>query len=105
MQCRLKAWARWAVARGLTILGAPNFKDQKKLVPIPVAGYITQEETEKSVTAKECANRLKSMKTYLQEIRDKFNEYELKARNRCPDLDYSDVKTGTKAKYSLSLTR
>ena len=37
-------------------------------------------------------NLLESLKTYLQEIRDKFSEHELKARNSCPDLDYSDVK-------------
>ena len=37
-------------------------------------------------------NLLEFLKTYLQEIGDKFSEYELKARNRCQDLYHSDVK-------------
>ena len=37
-------------------------------------------------------NLLESLQTYLQEIRAKFSEYELKTMNRCQDLDYSDVK-------------
>ncbi|KAG7156522.1 hypothetical protein Hamer_G006491 [Homarus americanus] len=38
-------------------------------------------------------NHLKSLKTYLQEIRDKFNEYELKGKSthRCLGSDYSDA--------------
>jgi|SRR6218665_2380557 len=32
---------------------------------------------------------LESLKAYLDEIRDKFGEYELKTRDRCPDSDYS----------------
>ena len=32
-------------------------------------------------------NLLTSLKTYLQEIRDKFSEYEEKAKSRCPDSD------------------
>ena len=32
-----------------------------------------------------------SLKAYLEEIRDKFSEHELKARARCPDSDYSVV--------------
>ena len=36
-------------------------------------------------------NLVTSLKTYLQEIRDKFSEYELKAKSRCPDSDYSDA--------------
>ncbi len=35
-------------------------------------------------------NFLESMKTYLQETRDKFSEYEFKARSMCPDTHYSD---------------
>ena len=35
-------------------------------------------------------NLLESMKTYLQETRDKFSEYEFKARSMCPDTHYSD---------------
>lgn len=47
---------------------------------------------------------LESLKTYLQEIRDKFNEYELKARERCPNSDYSDAKN-RKRKRSVRLTK
>src|SRR6218665_3317612 len=38
-------------------------------------------------------NLLESLKAYLEpeEIRDKFSEYELKARAMCPDSDYSVV--------------
>jgi len=32
-----------------------------------------------------------SLRAYLEEIRDKFSEHELKARARCPDSDYSVV--------------
>lgn len=35
---------------------------------------------------------LEFLKTYLQGIMGKFIKYELKARNRRPDLDDSDVK-------------
>ena len=48
-------------------------------------------------------NLLESLKTYLQEIRDKFSDYELKARSRCPDSDYSDGKKGER-KRSVRLT-
>lgn len=30
------------------------------------------------------------MKIYLQETREKFNEYEFKARSTCPETDYND---------------
>ena len=30
-------------------------------------------------------NLLESLITYVQELRDKFSDYELKARSRCPD--------------------
>jgi len=36
-------------------------------------------------------NLFESLKAYLEEIRDKFSEHELKARARCPDSDYSVV--------------
>jgi len=36
-------------------------------------------------------NLLTSLKTYLQEIREKFSKYELKTKSRCPDSDYSDA--------------
>src|SRR5688572_22038514 len=49
-------------------------------------------------------NLLESLQTYLQEIRAKFSEYELKTMNRCQDLDYSDVKKRER-KRSIRLTR
>ena len=49
-------------------------------------------------------NLLESLNTYLQEIRDKCTEYKLKARSRCPDSDYSDVKKWEQ-KQSVHLTR
>ncbi|XP_042227821.1 uncharacterized protein LOC121870117 [Homarus americanus] len=49
-------------------------------------------------------NHLKSLKTYLQEIRDKFSEYELKAKSRCLDSDYSDANKSER-KQSVLLTR
>ena len=49
-------------------------------------------------------NLLKSLKTYLQEIKDKFSEYELKAKSKCPDLDYSDANKRER-KRSVHLTR
>ena len=33
-------------------------------------------------------NLLESMKTYLQETRDKFSEYDFQARSVCPDTHY-----------------
>ena len=49
-------------------------------------------------------NLLESMKTYLQEMRDKFSEYELKTRSSCPGSDYSDV-TKWERKRCVCLTR
>ncbi|XP_013788300.1 zinc finger protein 862-like [Limulus polyphemus] len=47
---------------------------------------------------------LKSLKVYLQEMRDKFSEYEAKAKSRCPDLKYSDGDKRAR-KRSMHLTR
>ena len=41
---------------------------------------------------------LESLKAYLEEIRDKFSEYKLKARAGCPDSDYSVVNRPTNSK-------
>lgn len=46
----------------------------------------------KDVNILVAANLLESLKSYLQETRDKFNEYEFKARSMCPDADYSEGK-------------
>ena len=48
-------------------------------------------------------NLLESMKTYLQETRDKFSEYEFKARSICPDTHYSDEKNGKENKVCVLL--
>ena len=46
----------------------------------------------KDVNILVATNLLVSMKTYLQETRDKFSEYEIKARSMYPDTHYSDEK-------------
>ena len=48
-------------------------------------------------------NLLETLKTYLQEIRDKFSEYELKASSRCPYSDYSNMKNGNKSEVCVLL--
>ena len=52
----------------------------------------------KDVNILVATNLLESMKTYLQETRDKFGEYEFKARSMCPDTHYSDEKNGNETK-------
>ncbi|XP_040197362.1 zinc finger MYM-type protein 1-like [Rana temporaria] len=47
-------------------------------------------------------NLLESLKTYLQDTRDRFSAYELKARSRCPDSEYKEKREG---KRSVRLTR
>ena len=49
-------------------------------------------------------NLLDSVKTYLQETRDKFSEYESKARSMCPEADYSDGKKRQR-KRSVRISR
>ena len=46
----------------------------------------------KDVNILVATNLPESIKTYLQETRDKFSEYEFKARSMCPDTLYSDEK-------------
>ncbi len=58
----------------------------------------------KDVNILVATNLLVSMKTYLQETRDKFSEYEFKARSMCPDTHYSDEKK-REQKQSVRLTR
>ena len=58
----------------------------------------------KDVNILVATNLLESMKTYLQETRDKFSEYEFKARSMCPDTHYSDEKKKER-KRSVHLTR
>lgn len=48
----------------------------------------------KDVNILVATNLLESLKSYLQETRDKFTEYEFKARSMCPDADYYDGKNG-----------
>ncbi|XP_040203750.1 uncharacterized protein LOC120935756 [Rana temporaria] len=47
-------------------------------------------------------NLLESLKTYLQDTRDRFSAYELKARSRCLDSEYKEKREG---KRSVRLTR
>ena len=58
----------------------------------------------KDVNILVATNLLESMKTYLPETRDKFSEYEFKARSMCPDTHYSDEKK-REWKRSVCLTR
>ena len=46
----------------------------------------------KDVNILVATNLLESLKSYLQETRDKFTDYEFKARSMCPDADYYDGK-------------
>ena len=39
----------------------------------------------------EAMNLLNSLKNYVHDMENKFDAYELKARKRCPESDYSDV--------------
>ena len=58
----------------------------------------------KDVNILVATNLLESMKTYLQETRDRFSEYEFKGRSVCPDTHYSDEKK-REGKQSVCLTR
>ena len=58
----------------------------------------------KDVNILVATNLLESMKTYLQETRDRFSEYEFKAKSMCPDTHYSDEKKRER-KRSVRLTR
>ena len=46
----------------------------------------------KDVNILVATNLLESLKSYLQETRDKFTEYKFEARSVCPDADYYDEK-------------
>ena len=48
----------------------------------------------KDVNILVATNLLESLKSYLQETRDKFTEYEFKATSMCLDPDYYEVKNG-----------
>ncbi|XP_045609870.2 uncharacterized protein [Procambarus clarkii] len=58
----------------------------------------------KDVNILVATNLPESMKSYLQETRDKFSVCEFKARSMCPDTDYSDGKKRER-KRSVRLSR
>ncbi|XP_069494240.1 zinc finger MYM-type protein 1-like [Ambystoma mexicanum] len=62
-------------------------------------------ETSKTVQKEDinlsvAVNIIQSLKLYVQEIRDKFNEYEVKAKAKAPEADYSDQGKRVKQRSS-----